>query len=253
MKRIGLLFFLLTLFISSSAQTLVSETINISQGQKVIFDFPYAKLVDVRGWDQDFISIEVQVSINMGNNDDAYSISSESIPSGMSIKGSIKDHDKLPKMIQIKKGDQIYYFDTDDWNSPKIIKFYEENGRDGISWNSHGVIREIKVLIKVPGNIGALDIESRFGMIDIEGLNVPIKANSRHGGIDLSISAGANNKFTMDSKWGTIYTNLNLDFRTMSGFEKSKDWSHVECSINGGGGHLMDLESRHANIYLRKQ
>ena len=41
--------------------------------------------------------------------------------------------------------------------------------------------------------------------------------------------------------------------QTMTGFEDSKDWSHVECSINGGGGPEMELISRHGNVYLRKQ
>ena len=216
-------------------------------------EFPYAELINIRGWDGNTIELSAEVLINMGKNDDAYQFSLTDTNGGKEINGDIKDYDKLPEVIQIKKGGQVFYFDTDDWNSPQIKKFYEEEGREGISWSSHGVARAIKVEIKVPRNLGSLEVTSKFGLIDIENLNIPVKATSKHGGVDMAISSSNTNEFELDSKWGTIYTNLDLDFKTMKGFEDSNDWSHVECSINGGVGPKIELISQHANIYLRKQ
>lgn len=251
MKRIGLLIVLSCQL--SFAQTKTTESISVQSGQEVSMEFPYAELVNIRGWDGSTIEVSAEVTINMGKNDDSYQLAVNDGNGGKEINAEIKNYDQLPEMIWIKKGGQVFYFDTEDWNSPEIKKFYEENGREGISWSSHGVAREIKVEIKVPRNLGSLEVVSKFGLIDIEGLNIPIKATSKHGGVDMMVSTSNTNQFTLDSKWGVIYTNLDLDFKTMKGFEDSADWSHVECSMNGGNGPKIELISQHANIYLRKQ
>jgi len=251
MKNIGLL-----LVISCQicfAQTNITESVNVKAGDDIAMEFPYAELIDIRGWDGNTIELTAEVNINMGKNDDAYQFNLTNENGNQEIIGQIKDFDKLPEMIQIKKGGQVFYFDTEDWNSPEIKKFYEEEGREGISWSSHGVARKIKIEIKVPRNLGSMEVTSKFGLIDIEELNIPLKATSKHGGVDMMVSSSNTNEFTLDSKWGMIYTNLDLDFKTMKGFEDSADWSHVECSINGGNGPKIELISQHANIYLRKK
>lgn len=235
------------------AQTNITESVTVKAGANIAMEFPYAELINIRGWDGNTIELTADVNINTGKNDDAYQFNLIKGNDRQEINGQIKDFDKLPEMIQIKKGGQVFYFDTEDWNSPEIRKFYEENGREGISWSSHGVAREINVEIKVPRNLGSLEVVSKFGLIDIEELNIPVMANSKHGGVDMMVSSSNTNEFTLDSKWGVIYTNLDLDFKSMKGFEDSEDWSHVKCSINGGAGPKMELISQHANIYLRKQ
>ena len=251
MKKIGILFLLSCQV--CFAQTNITESISITSGQEVAMEFPYAQLINIRGWDGNTIELSAEVIINMGKNDDAYQFNLTNSNGRKEINGDIRDYDKLPEMIQIKKGGRVYYFDTEDWNSPEIRKFYEEEGREGISWSSHGVAREIKVEIKVPRSLGLLEVTSKFGLIDIEELNIPIQATSKHGGVDVMVSSSNANQFSLDSKWGVIYTDLDLDFKSMKGFEDSRDWSHVECSINGGTGPKVELISQHANIYLRKQ
>jgi len=251
MKR----FLVIILLVSQGAfaQTNVSRTIEVRQGQKVIMDFPYADLVNLRGWNGSTIEISADVLINLGKNDDSYEVQSQERNGVSEINGTIRDYENIPEMITLMKDGQLYYFETDDWNSPEIHKFYEEYGREGINWVSHGVARTITLDIKIPQNIGSLEISSKFGLIDVEGLNLALKASSTHGGVDVAISALAKNDFVLDSEWGTIYSNLDLEFKKKSGFEKADEWNHLECSMNGGGGTKTELISIHGNIYLRKE
>ena len=162
-------------------------------------------------------------------------------------KGFIQNKDQLPRIKKKKKGDQIYSFNTDDINSPDIRKFYEEQGKDGIQWTSHGVMWDILYEISVPQHI-QLNIHSKFGLIDIENFNGSIQANSKHGGVDLAVNASRKMDFNIKSDWGEIFTDLDLNFDKT----KLRKWTEFTCNLNGGGGAMASLESKHGNIYLRE-
>lgn len=252
MTRIVLMFLLVTVSWQVFSQTILAERIEVKSGQKVIIDFAYANEVNVRGWDNNYISIEAKVLINMGKNDDSYIIKVGDSGGEKTITGFIKDKDNLPQMIQIKKGGQIYYFETGDWDNPKIKQFYEENGRNGIDWMSHGVAWEIDVEIKVPKDID-LKVISKHGIIDIENFPGAVKANSKHGGVDITIPGNSRNKFNLRTQWGEIYTNLDFNFSEKTFSSKSSSWNKVVCTLDNGSGALIDLESKHGNLYLRKE
>jgi hypothetical protein len=247
MKKLIAIFVCFPIWMNTFAQSTLQENIEVKRNQKVNITINDANLINVSGWNENHILVKATVRINNGKNDDSYKIETEKRNGEVFIEGFIKDKNQLPRIIQIKKGDQIYSFNTDDMNSPEIQKFYEEQGSDGIQWTSHGVMWDIQYEISIPQHI-QLIIESKFGLIDIENFNGNIQANSKHGGVDLAVSASRKIDFNLKSDWGEIFTDLDLRFDK----NESKNWTHISCNLNGGGGTLASLESKHGNIYLRE-
>ena len=241
---------LILLFVFVTVQVLsqsdIQKTVELKKGQKVVLSIDDANLINIRGWDEDHIEIIATVLINNGNNDDSYQIEADERSGIMYIRGFIDDKEKLPRMIQIKKSGQVYSFNTDNSKGPEITKFYEEHGRDGIEWTSHGVMWDINYEIKIPHKTD-LAIDSRFAMIDIDNFGGNIQASSKHGGVDIEVESSGKIDFNLKSDWGEIFTNLNLKFD--SGL--NKDNKEITCSLNGGGSLFAELESKHGNIYIR--
>lgn len=250
MKRNIITLFLIVGVNLVSAQSRTEKQVNILQGQTASFQIDYANLINIRGWDKSYIEIRSDVLINMGKNDDAWNIKTEDTDKGKKITGYIREREKLPEMITIKKNGQTYYFDRDASRGSALQKFYDEHGRGGYEWMSHGVAWEIEIEIMIPKNI-ILDITSKHGLIDIEDFTGEIVADSKHGGIDIAMPASSANRFDLNSRWGEIYTNLDFKYEKRS-FPDGEKWNTVISSLNGGNGDLIKLQSKHGNLYLRK-
>jgi hypothetical protein len=246
MKKLITVFACFLVWMNVIAQSTLQETIEVNKNQKVNITISDANLINVSGWDENHILVKATVRINNGKNDDSYKINTENKNGEVYIEGFIQEKSQLPRIIQIKKGDQVYSFNTDDMNSPDIQKFYEEQGHDGIQWTSHGVMWDIQYEISIPQHV-QLNINSKFGLIDIENFNGSIQANSKHGGVDLAVNTSSKMDFNLRSDWGEIFTDLDLRFDKNG----SKNWTQISCDLNGGGGTLASLESKHGNIYLR--
>ena len=245
---------LLCLFVFAEllqAQSVVEKEDDVKPGQAINLDFEYANLVNVRGWDQNKIKVSAKVLINMGKNDNSYLLESKSTNDEIRVTGFIKDKGELPQMITLRRDGQTYYFDGESWDSPELQKFYEEHGREGNEWMSHGVAWEIEIDIMVPRNAKLL-VTSKHALIDIEDFSGSVKAVSKHGGIDLSIPDNSTNSFNLLTQWGVIYTNLDFAYKKKSIGDNSSSWTSVESSLNGGNGSLINLESKYGNLYLRR-
>ena len=249
MKNLYLLILILSGSISY-AQSVLTEHIELSPNQTVHFNFDDATLISLKGWQENHISIEGNISINGNTQNDKYTIDIADEKGIKIIKGFLKDKDKIPRVISIKKGDELFTFNTNDWNSPELQKFYAENGEEGISWKSNGISWDIKILIKVPVNQN-FAVSSKHGLVEINNIRGNISANSVHGGLDLSVSNNAQCRIDAQTKWGEIYSNLVLKIDPKS--SSSEDWNHVVGTINGGGSQSISLTSKHANIYLRSK
>ena len=232
-------------------QTVIQEEVEVSSNQIVHLDFEYANLVNIRGWDGSTVKVSAKVLINMGKNDDAYLLESTSADGKAGITGYIKDKSTLPQMISIHKDGQTYYFEGESWDSPELQKFYAENGREGYDWMSHGVAWEIELEVMVPNNV-KLEVTSKHGLIDIENFAGNVKATSKHGGVDFAIHPSSTNHFNLLTQWGVIYTDLDFAYQKKSLSSSPSSWTSVESSLNGGKGALIDLESKHGNLYVRQ-
>ena len=234
----------------SYAQTVITERYEVAANQTIHFEFDDATIIDIQGWQENFVSVEASIAINGNTQNDKYIIN-ESLKDGSKvITGLLKDKDQIPRIISIKKGDELFTFHTDNWNDPEIQKFYDEHGEEGISWKSQGISWEIILSIKVP-KINNITIYSKHGMIELANVSGDIVANSTYGGIDLSVRSGMKSMLEAKTKWGDIYSNLdmNIDLESSS----NKNWNHMIAKINGGNNQSIKLESKHANIYLRKK
>ncbi|MDN5201775.1 hypothetical protein QQ008_10390 [Fulvivirgaceae bacterium BMA10] len=245
------LFFIAILFwinVQVLAQTKIDQSVATAPNQSVYLDMVHPKLINITTWEKSEISIQGTVSINKGENDSNFKINTENIGNELRIISLIEDYDNLPRKIKIRKGGTDYYFDTDDWNHPLIKNFYKEHGHEQIEWSSHGVIKDIKLEIKVPNNI-ALNVYSKNGIIEIKGFSGVLTANSKNGAVDVTIASSSRNKFNLKTKWGEIYTNLDVDIQKRQ--KGDNKWNEIACSLNGGSGSLMSLESKNGNVYLR--
>ena len=234
----------------SFAQTEITKRYEVSGNQAIQFQFDDASIINITGWQENYISIDASISINNNRQNDAYQFEESMINGEKQIVGYLSDKQNLPRVIQIKKGDELFTFSTDDWNSPEILKFYEEQGEEGISWKSYGISWVINLKIKIPQNSN-VTVSSKHGIIELENILGKVAANSIHGGIDLSVNEKMRCLLNAKTKWGTIYSNLNL--KVDKELSSNRDWNNVIASINGGSGPSIKLESKHANIYLRNK
>jgi hypothetical protein len=67
-------------------QTSVNKVIPVNSGQKIYMHFDYPELVRVSTWDKTELSIQGTVSINEGENDDAFELLTSSSGNTISIK-----------------------------------------------------------------------------------------------------------------------------------------------------------------------
>ena len=246
MKNILFLLLLLGATYSSYAQSKIEKQFPHSSSKPIKFNFDDINVVNVSGWQNDYISVVATVNINNNTQNDAFKISEN----GEVIEGIIADKHKLPQIIRIKKGDEIFTFHTDNWNSPEIKKFYAENGYEGISWKSHGILWDITVNIKIPES-AHIQINSKHGVIELQNLTGKVEANSVHGGVDLSVNNRMNGSLHAQTKWGTIYSNIDLEIDKAN--STVRDWNKVSARIKDGVSlSSFKLESKHSNIYLRK-
>ena len=230
------------------AQTKVEKSIPVKSGQKLNLDFDYPE-VKLHTWDKADILVTGTVSINKGENDNAFELEINSTASGVSVKSHLKDKENIPHRIAIKKGDREYYFKASNYNDPEVQKFLEENGRE-YSYMSNGIIQEIKLEVFVPKNIETL-VVSKYGLVEVLNFEAPLTIDAKYGGIDASIQATGLGQLTARSQYGEILSNLDVKFNQQTSGEKSnKRWTEISALL--GNGPKYSLDSKYGNVYLRK-
>lgn len=249
-KKIFIFIGLLASVNFSFAQIQLSKRFEVGANQQIKLQCDDANIINVVGWDENYISIVASVKINNNQYNEAFQFDENTEGNTKSITGFIKDKNSLPNVISIKKGDEIFTFNTGDWNSPEIQKFYNEHGKEGIEWTSHGISREINLIIKIPQKSDVI-ITSKHGIIELENMLGKVGAISTHGGIDVTVTENMHGELDAKTKWGSIYSNIKLKINKE--LSSSKDWNTIIASLNGGNGSSMKLESKHANIYLRSK
>lgn len=230
-------------------QTKIERTIEVSNGQKVMMDFTWPELVTINTWDKNEIKVSATVSINNGQNDDAFELKLEERQGVVELITSIKDKDKLPRKIVIRKGGESFFFDTDNPNSPEVLKFKKEHGTEGYDYMNFGVIKDIYVTVYVPRNV-VLDVSSKYGMVEVLGFTGEMSVHSKFGGVDISVP-NAKNTIKAGTKFGEKFTNLTHPFSTIALGTHPGKWDWVACKVNGGG-KVQELKSEFGNIYIRK-
>lgn len=225
-------------------QTPINKSIPVQPGQKIVMHFDYPELIRVTTWDKNEISIQGSVSINGGENDDAFELFNSTSENTISIRNEIKNMKGLPQRITIVDGTQkIVFKDREEFR-----KYQSENGRTKFNMMSSGVDLDILLEIKVPRNIDT-KVESVYGMVEIKNFQAPLVVEATYGGVDAALVEAATGEIVAETNYGEIYTNLDTKFGNNN--IREKDF-HTFVSAKPGKGPNYNFESKYGNVYLRK-
>ncbi len=228
---------------AASAQTMVSKTIPVQEGQKIRMKFDYPELVKVTTWDKNEISFEGRVSINGGENDNAFKLEVNTSGSEVTLRNEITNMSSLPHRITVMKdGEKRVFRNKTEWR-----KYNDEHGGN-YSMKNEGVDMDIQLEIKVPKNTET-SIESVYGFVEVKAFAGPIRVEATYGGVDASLTENSMGELIAETNYGSIYSNLNVKFNNLN--SRDEDF-HTYVSVKPGNGPRYSFESKYGNVYLRK-
>ncbi len=231
------------------AQRKIEKTIAVPSNHSISMDFDFPELIQVHTWDKKEVLIRGEVSINHGENDDAFELSTSTENGKVVIASLLKDQDNIPTRIVIKKGDQEFFFKTSDYNHPDIQKFLAENSGQ-YQYMSQGILRSIRLEVFVPHGV-TTRIESKFGIVEITDFNAPLVVVAKHGSIDAQINSAKVGDLTARTRHGEILTNLDLKFDVTPSMDRNRN-DGTEIKTKLGNGFAYNFEATHGKVYLRK-
>lgn len=224
-----------------AAQTPVNKNYPVSAGQKIYLRFDFPELVKISTWDKNEIAIGGSVSINGGENDDAFELLHSTSGNSISIENKIRNLKELPHRITVvRDGEKITFKSKADY-----LKYCEEHGRN-FNQRSEGVDMDILLEIKVPRN-SEVKLESVYGVVEVKNYNGPLTVEATYGGVDVTVQEKTTGELIAETNYGQIYSNLDLKF---SGSE-FEDF-HTYVTAKPGSGPKYSFESKYGNVYLRK-
>lgn len=241
--RIAMLIVALSLPAKNFAQTAVNKTIPVRSGQRIVMHFDYPELIRVSTWDKNEVSVQGTVSINAGENDDAFVLETSAEGNTVNVSSHIKNMKSLPQRITvIRDGQKIMFRDK-----AELKKFQEQNGK-GYNTMSWGVDMDIQLEIKVPANVDTR-VESVYGMVEIKSFAGPLTVEATYGGVDAAVTERATGEIIAETNYGEIFTNLDVKFGGES--YQNKDF-HTYVTAKPGSGPRYSFESKYGNVYIRK-
>lgn len=246
----SIIYLLLLVSTTALAQTNIEKTVAVPPGNTLVMVFDYPELIQVKTWDKKEVLIRGSVSINRGENDDAFELTSKNEGKETVITSGIKDKENLPQRILIKKGDEEFYFKANDWNDPEVQKFLDENGREYV-YMSNGIIKEIKLEVFVPRGMQTR-IEAKYGLVEIKDFNAPLVVDAKYGGVDATISSANTGELFARTQYGEIYSNLDIKLASDWDGTRTPPNKWTEVGTKFGSGPKYSLESKYGKVYLRK-
>ena len=241
--KAGILLPLLFLILNAIAQTPISKSVPVKSGQRLQMNFDYPDLIKVKTWDKNEIRIEGTVSINGGENDDAFELMTEIEPNLIVVHSQIHNMKNLPQRIMvIKDGKKVIFR-----NKQEYKKYKELNGGE-FDVMSYGQEFEIQLEITVPKSMET-HIESVYGMVEVNGFEGPLTVVATYGGVDAAITEKNVGEIKAETNYGEIYSNLDSK---LEGSKIDRDfYTHISAKL--GQGPRYSFESKYGKVYLRKR
>ena len=270
MGRISILIALVLVSLSFlNAQRIIDEVLSVSDVDEISLEAMWGD-VEIRKSTAGQLRIEGKVSINRGENNDAFDLNIQKSGSVLSLTSDIKDMENLPRYTTIHKNGREYYFrippgEDFDWSEiPDSLR----NGKQG--WTSNGVLTDISLMILVPEGV-KLQVESTYGDITLSEVTNDMNIKNTYGHIeatlprvpsnctlesvysfvDVSIPSSARSDLKLQTNYGEIYSNV--DFTVDKGASKWAAFENRVVAALNGGGSTLDLTATYNNIYLRYQ
>jgi hypothetical protein len=239
----SLLMVMLGIALSAGAQTQINKSIAVQPGQKISLSFDYPEMVRISTWDKTEISIQGTVSINNGENDNAFELQTNTSGNTVSVKNLIRDMKNLPQRITVTSDGQKMIF-----RDKEAFKKYQDEHGKSFESQSWGVDMDIVLEIKVPRNIETR-IETIYGMLEVKDFSGPLTALSTYGGVDAVVKEKTMGELVAETNYGQIYSNLEIKF---TGENSKEENFHTYVSAKPGAGPRYSFESKYGNVYLRK-
>lgn len=231
------------------AQTKIEKSFPIQASQKLVLDFDYPELIKISTWDKQEVSIRGTVSINRGENDEAFELTANNESGALVITSSIRDKEKLPKRLLIKHNDEEYFFKTDNYRDAEVQKFFDEKGKS-YRYMNNGVIIEIELEIFIPKN-KATNIDAKYGMVELLACEAPLNVIATYGGVDVTVPTQGVKALSARTKFGEIFSNL-VQKPADGNFPDNYDnWTSIRYEL--GTGYELEVESKYGKVYLRRQ
>lgn len=239
---------ILLLSLTVAGQTPIERTIPVKAGQRVVFQLDHPE-IKLQTWDKPEVLVKGTVSINKGEHDSAFQLEEKTEGTDLVISSGIKDKDKIPHRISFKKGEQEFYFKTDNFHDPEVQKFLAANGGE-YSYRTSGILYDIKLTIFVPHN-ARVQVIAKYGLVEVLSFDGSLALDCKYGGADITFPTKLSGRITARANYGEIMTNLDTKFDTVrDGDKNGKRWTEITANL--GSGPELIVESKYGNIYLRK-
>lgn len=237
--------FLCVLSFAAHGQTKLDKTIPIKAGQQLRLHFDYPELIRVSTWDRNEVSVQGTVSINDGENDDAFELDIVTQSSIVDVRGKIKDMDNLPHRITVvQDGVKRTFHNEGEWQ-----KYRKEHGKTRFNQMNNGVEIDITLEIKVPAGMET-KVVSVYGMVEVSSFDGPLRVEATYGGVDVALNEPTTGEVVAETNYGHIYSDLAAKFD--SGTSRDEDF-HTLVSAKPGKGPSYRFESAYGSIYLRRR
>jgi hypothetical protein len=255
----------------SQAQVLtVNETYKPSPSTDEIYiDSEYGSMEIVMGSVNE-IKIEGTVMINMGNGNEAYSISGKQQGNTFVINTELEE-DGLEEMMILRKKDGTKKIIIKEEGKSINIRD-EDDDKEGWQYMNYGYDVEIDLTITIPQG-KKVKVRSEFGAVKAVNLNRDIDIKCTYSGAELVqdnirsgqkidvISTYSHVDVTMPSSsmidlklrtdYGKIFSNHEIKVDLSSNRDVPPHGDQVIVKMNGGGSKV-NLKSDYSNIYFRK-
>lgn len=213
----------------------------LNGAEKISMYFKWPDVVTIKYHDGNEVLIEGNVSINYGKYDDKFKITS-SIEGGiLKIQSEVEDMDMMDRITIVKEKN------GESYSSGSGFTIISGDDKETVS---RGIMMDIFLTVYLPKSVPTV-IESKFGLIEIKEIEGPLVADSKFGGVDISIDHNKNLELKAGTVFGEIYTDLPNDFKGDGELAKIGKWHRVNSTF-GRGGVAVQVESKFGNIYLRK-
>jgi len=234
---------------AAAAQTTVQQSYATNGIQQVHLGFKYPELITVTTYTGNEVKVTANVSINSGQHNDRFQFTESRQGSTLNVNSYIANYSTIPEVVVVGYGGRRYTFANTEAGRSALAKFRAEHA--AIEYTMNDVDTDIKITVQVPEGL-AVVVDAKFGLVELAGNFGDVKVKAIHGGVDASFASGRGHNLQARTKFGSIYTNLNLGFSPSDSPAGPGEWEVITSSLNGGG-RSMELESKFGNLYLRQQ
>ncbi|MBS1544203.1 MAG: hypothetical protein JST14_11255 [Bacteroidetes bacterium] len=223
-----------------AAQTIREKSMPYTKGQKVNVSFDYPELIMVSTWEKNEVYVKASVSINGGENDDAFQLDASGTGNVIEI-GNKLSLDGIPHRLTVNVGGQKTTFSSRAaWK-----KYKEENSLSDYN-TSEGVDLDITIEVKVPAGADT-KVHATYGMVEVKDFSGPLVVEATYGGVDALVTSVG--KVEAETRYGHIYSDPSIQFKTDP--YGNEDF-HTSVTASVGSGPDFHLESSYGNVYIRK-